>query len=635
MHTFSPQNSWQIISNGYVPAESPLYVHADQHAIAFHPDYGNGNQTVIVGTDGGVFRSDDGGNYFYMLNKNYNVTQFFKIDCDGKGHVMGGAQDNGTQYNDFGGNTVRNFVEVNGGDGGACALSELDPRVAFGTVYFGNLRRTQEKGTSFSETGRFFFSNRILNKYWDGLEGNIGSLDYNVAPFVTSFDLWESFDDENSIDTAYWVNTPDYVAADVYQSYYNDLAAKYTDFSVDTINTVNQNGEVTVIASVTIGPNQEIVIPSKIYERPLYYTTTDYVYPGDTVKTIDTYQAMLAMPLYDTQDGIYNIWITRKPLNFDVLAANQPWAQIIPTGISAGSYNSIRDLKFSADGNYLYFAMNNVLFRVSNLQNARTKEQLDWEGTDYLLSVDEIETFSQNINSIAVDPNDADRVMVTLAGFGIGDHIWLSTNATTAASFSSKDGNLETRLPDMPIYSAIINVGNGDQAVLGTHYGVYSTDNLSDPNPDWMSQNVNGMPEVMAVHVVQQENIFSWNSGITNGGYIYIGTHGRGIFRTSAWALSTPEDPGNETLSLSDQLHIYPNPAHENVTVDLNIAQINRNARVEIYDLSGKMIQSIELNSVDVSAQKLKINVNSIPSGNYIISLLNGTARYSGKLLVY
>jgi hypothetical protein len=49
--------TWGIASWWSQPA-SPSFVHADQHAIAFHPLYdGSANQTMYVAGDGGVFRS--------------------------------------------------------------------------------------------------------------------------------------------------------------------------------------------------------------------------------------------------------------------------------------------------------------------------------------------------------------------------------------------------------------------------------------------------------------------------------------------------------------------------------------------------------------------------------------------------
>ena len=51
--------------NGY--AGNP-YVHADHHAVAFHPSNSN---TLFLGTDNGIFKTTDGGNSWNDLHKVY------------------------------------------------------------------------------------------------------------------------------------------------------------------------------------------------------------------------------------------------------------------------------------------------------------------------------------------------------------------------------------------------------------------------------------------------------------------------------------------------------------------------------------------------------------------------------------
>ena len=57
----------------------------------------------MVGNDGGVqtrFGSSGPNQYTAVINKGYNVTQFYSMGFGGNGSVIGGAQDNGTQLKD-------------------------------------------------------------------------------------------------------------------------------------------------------------------------------------------------------------------------------------------------------------------------------------------------------------------------------------------------------------------------------------------------------------------------------------------------------------------------------------------------------------------------------------------------------
>jgi photosystem II stability/assembly factor-like uncharacterized protein len=91
------------------------YAHADRHAIIFHPAYdGTANQTLYLGTDGGLFRTDNANAAvqsgpraecspnksdvaWINLNHNYAVTQFYNGEpYPGGAAYFGGSQDNGT-----------------------------------------------------------------------------------------------------------------------------------------------------------------------------------------------------------------------------------------------------------------------------------------------------------------------------------------------------------------------------------------------------------------------------------------------------------------------------------------------------------------------------------------------------------
>ena len=58
------------------------------------------------------------------MNRGYGVTQFYTVDYSKDGKVIGGTQDNGTQYINFSNNiSDQNALEVAGGDGGYTQIS--------------------------------------------------------------------------------------------------------------------------------------------------------------------------------------------------------------------------------------------------------------------------------------------------------------------------------------------------------------------------------------------------------------------------------------------------------------------------------------------------------------------------------
>lgn len=637
MFMWSPQTEWAPVATGNTSPTSILYVHADQHVFAFHPNYGqNGNQTLVVGTDGGVHVSHNGGIYWSSLNKNFAVTQFYKIDTDGKGNVIGGTQDNGTQFNNFSGNTVRNFVEVNGGDGAECRMSELNPNVSFATVYYGSMKRSEEKGEDFYTSGRYFYSNFILNKYFGGLESNIGSLEYPTAPFVTVFDLWESFNDPKSADTVSWINERYQIPAIEFNNFIAQMQGKISDFELDTTSFYNQNNEKMFEIGFIIQAGARLKIGSSINKLPLDYVASSIINPEDTIKVQDTYQAMLAIPLYDRTKGSYQIWLTRKPLNFNVLAPYQPWAPLIPGSVTAGSIWSFGDLTFSKDGNHLYYSINANLYRISGLSDARTVAQLHSDSTStYLLTNTLIESFGNSVNSIVIDPNNPDKVMVTLSGYsGVGS-VYYSVNGTAAnPTFSNKQGNL----PVMPAFTGIINWENGKQALIGTEFGVFSTEDISVASPVWVDQNKSGLSYVFAADMVQQtfENFQegqNYHFDITNHGFVYVGTHGRGIFRSDAWkGPAAVYSPADTNAGLTVGLTVYPNPVKEVATVDFKLIN-SGNVSLKVYDLSGKLVYSRSLASLQAGSHQRDLSLGHLQKGTYILSLENGKHTTTQKIV--
>ncbi len=68
-------------------------VHQDTHVLMYSKSNGN---RFWVGSDGGIWRSDDGGTNYVNMNANLNITQFYDvaIDVNDPTKIFGGAQDN-------------------------------------------------------------------------------------------------------------------------------------------------------------------------------------------------------------------------------------------------------------------------------------------------------------------------------------------------------------------------------------------------------------------------------------------------------------------------------------------------------------------------------------------------------------
>jgi FG-GAP-like repeat len=118
-------------------------IHPDQHAIAFEP--GNPN-TIYVGCDGGLFRSDNRGVNWTDCNNGIVISEYEYIAQNDTNALwlLGGTQDNGTDR--WTGSSIGVWDHVADGDGGDCGVDQATPTTVFHTYYGMTLERSTTGG---------------------------------------------------------------------------------------------------------------------------------------------------------------------------------------------------------------------------------------------------------------------------------------------------------------------------------------------------------------------------------------------------------------------------------------------------------------------------------------------------------
>lgn len=133
-------SSFNIKSHWYYPP-TIAYTHADIHVLEM---FGN---NLYCGSDGGFFRSTNGGDNFVDLSDGLNITQYYKISVSDQvpNKVLGGTQDNGCNLLEYG-----DALHTNGADGMECIISPLDSLILYTSSQNGSFRRSNDGGSSFS-----------------------------------------------------------------------------------------------------------------------------------------------------------------------------------------------------------------------------------------------------------------------------------------------------------------------------------------------------------------------------------------------------------------------------------------------------------------------------------------------------
>lgn len=119
--------------------------HNDQHCLAVDPSNPN---RIIIGNDGGVYRLDyNPSNDTWAitgLSKNLGITQFYAaaFHPTDPNQMLGGTQDNASPLST---GDLANWANVGGGDGGYCAINQVNPNIQYATSQGLYLYRTENK----------------------------------------------------------------------------------------------------------------------------------------------------------------------------------------------------------------------------------------------------------------------------------------------------------------------------------------------------------------------------------------------------------------------------------------------------------------------------------------------------------
>lgn len=562
-------------------ATNPYYVHADMHAVAWHPTNPN---IMFLGTDGGVFKSTDAQNQFPTFkprNKGYNTLQFYSLGTGYDGTLLGGAQDNGTNLNDCQNNSMLSFREVQGGDGGSAEVSRINPNAMFAATPSSDVTRSSNGGQSF---GGFFDDNIAPN-------GGFGNGFFN-----SPFDLWE-----DQYDTTLYV-TRDRV--------------------------VINNGSTTSVSVI------------------------------DTI-TIPVEKSIFLLP---TTAGL---WFTPDALDF----SNTPrWYRVSASG-------SVSAVGSAADGTMFVGTSSGAVTRINGMGNKYKVESFISEVTTTVDASDPSITYIDTIRSYKVVPNfgtaagwnaSANGISTTSIGAGLGGrfitgiavnqknpnqvvivagnygrttHVFRSLNAmdppvgqsSPTSSWEAIDG---TGLPAMPVYDAVIDYYNDNNIIIGTDLGVWATSNGKDAasSVEWYPE-ANGTMTSVPVFKVIQDPMYDMDCRI-----LYVGTHGRGAFRTTTLTTNTScdlsqckvtsvEEHGPTANNTLQALSVYPNPVTDFTYVEFSLTE-QVDVKIQIVDLMGRVVSAKDLDNLSIGDNRNKLDLSGVSAGAYIVAV-----SYPGKTL--
>ena len=593
---------------------SSYYIHTGMQTMVFNP---NNDNEFYVGTNGGIFRGARADFSFYNCNRNYITSRMFNVAYSGNDtRVLAAGLDHGTvlikgaaNTNTMGTGLWINPTSDNMGmfsvisHAGPCAISCINPNTFFVTY----------KGDS--DSWKYHIS-RTETAGADWVSTNFTSaLTISTSTFRLPMLLKEKYVDDASLTTVWYYN--------------NDTVA------------IPANTEVQVLSNS---------------DFPFNYTLTSELAAGDSVEVHDPISAKLYIAFTDV------LYVTLTPLDFGV---ESEWIKIsgkIPNSLlqqdsTLQSYHFAGEplsMGISEDGDVLYVGMKDGgLYRVANLNTVVSATTGTYTATDSLNHTimnpdcDVVTTHidlgvEQCITSIAVDPRDSNKVLVTCGNYGNDNYVFYSTNANDETpTFTPVQGNL----PKMPVFSSLIEMATGD-IIIGTERGIYRCTDIA--NAEWVSEaKMMGEVPVMdlkqqtlfhedeqTVNVTQDGVFVTEYPGVHNTGVIYAATYGRGVFRCENYKKEFTSVPEMPAMPESVTVSMYPNPVRSQATVSFDVKG-NTNVNYQVFDLTGRMVMNQSMGRYSEGSHQFQLNTENLSTGSYILRLNQKGNSTCVKFLVY
>jgi hypothetical protein len=219
------------------------------------------------------------------------------------------------------------------------------------------------------------------------------------------------------------------------------------------------------------------------------------------------------------------------------------------------------------------------------------------------------------VSCIAVDPTDADRIIVVFSNYQVYS-LFYSANGGT--SWKKIGGNLEqnfTGSGNGPScrWAEIMPVTNGYVYLVGTSTGLYATNLLDSINTVWWQQGANEIGKI----VVPMIDVRS------SDGLVVAGTHANGTFSSNILDANDVVGIGEKNNSPKVSVKVFPNPASGELRIENPEFGIRE---VEIYDVNG---QKIDQQEIDGSQFLITVDISEFKQGLYFVVAKNEKGRKS------
>lgn len=305
--------------------------------------------------------------------------------------------------------------------------------------------------------------------------------------------------------------------------------------------------------------------------------------------------------------------------NWDTISTN--WVQWPDSVPLAGSEITALGVSKTPANRVYYGTSKKRLYKVENANNG-TPTPIDITGNA------SPNNFPPNgfINCIAVDPQDADKVMVVFSNYSVYS-VFYTING--GSSWQKVAGNLEQNTvgsgngPSVRWASIIHPPQGGTAYLLGTSTGLYGTVNLDSTSTIWVQLAANDIGKVVVSMLDYRES----------DGRLLVATHAAGMYSTYITNVNQlPNLTNLKKVALESDFNIFPNPTKDLVTIAFNLSKAQR-VSFTLFDAMGSKVKELTSTYFALGKQSFQYNLNHLPSGTYYLKI-NFEDREVNKLIV-
>jgi len=313
-----------------------------------------------------------------------------------------------------------------------------------------------------------------------------------------------------------------------------------------------------------------------------------------------------------------NTNILSKPLStdFDSTRWDTPlWEELINCKPLTGQEFSAISIS-KANPNTLYYGSDKGRLYKLGVANIGQSNPIEITGSNFP---------SGNINCIALDPTDSNKITVVFSNYNI---ISLFSSDNGGLSWINISGNLEensngTGSGPSCRWAAVLNLENGRKSwFIATSVGLYATDTLNGVQTRWIQQSPNGIGS----------NIVTMLDTRSLDNFIAVATHGNGAYSAN---ISNPWQITNVGYESLNPLKVYPNPLNKNEPLKIELQKYSgQNLEISILDNLGNTIPS-EYYRINILDKKyITIQFLNFSSGIYFINIQTDDGSWTEKISV-